>query len=498
MRDSQGSGLLVKEKAADGKAGVRREAAGHAPRRGGAGLRATSDAVLSDAFLGDTFPLGILVLDARGRCVYSNSAYQRISGLAFAQAPGAAWSMVVHPEDRQRFLAEWRDATRAGERLQTECRFLRGDGSVVWVRVNGAAMRDGTQARGYVQTVEDISARKSKELVSRAAETTLPTPAASPERERRAELTLDAIGEAVLTTDLSGHVTYLNRMGETMTGWARDDALGRPLAEVFRIVNGTTGQVAEDPAQRAVVEDRTVVLATDCVLVRRDGKECAIEDSAAPIHDRHGRVAGAVIVFHDVSRSLATALKMSHLAQHDALTGLPNRLLLSERLSQAIGLARRHRRQVALLFLDLDGFKRVNDTLGHAVGDRLLQSVADRLVQCVRATDTVCRHGGDEFVILLAEIERPRDAAKVAGKLRAALAAPHLAGGHALHVTASIGIGIYPDDGTDADTVMQNADAAMYRAKAAGRNHYEFFSACASSRGPLPGKAMDRVADPFT
>ena len=447
-----------------------------------------------DVVLSDAFPLGILVLDARGGCVYSNAAYQRISGLAPAQAPGAAWSMVIHPEDRQHFLAQWRDAARAGVRFQAECRLLRSDGSVVWVRVNGAAMRDGTQSHGYVQAVEDITARKSKELVSQAAGAGLPAPVAMRERERRAEVTLDAIGEAVLTIDLAGRITYLNRMGETMTGWAREDAQGRPLAEVFRIVDGTTREAAEDPAQRAVEEDKTVALATDCVLVRRDGKECAIEDSAAPIHDRDGRVAGAVIVFHDVSRSLATALKMSHLAQHDSLTGLPNRSLLAERLSQAIGLARRHRKQVALLFLDLDGFKHVNDSLGHTVGDRLLQSVADRLVKCVRATDTVCRQGGDEFVILLAEIERPRDAANVAEKLRAALAVPHLAGGHELHVTASIGIAIYPDDGIDVDTLMQNADAAMYRAKVAGRNDYAFFGGCTNARGPLPAFRRGLVA----
>jgi len=221
------------------------------------------------------------------------------------------------------------------------------------------------------------------------------------------------------------------------------------------------------------------------VLVRRDGKECAIEDSAAPIHDRDGRVAGAVIVFHDVSRSLATALKMSHLAQHDPLTGLANRSLLAERLSRAIGLARRHRKQVALLFLDLDCFKHVNDSLGHAIGDQVLRSVADRLTACVRDTDTVCRQGGDEFVILLAEIERPRDAARVAEKLRAALAVPHLVGGQQVHVTASIGISVFPEDGVDVGAVLRNADAAMYRAKASGGGNYQFFSAEFNARAGL-------------
>jgi diguanylate cyclase (GGDEF)-like protein len=169
------------------------------------------------------------------------------------------------------------------------------------------------------------------------------------------------------------------------------------------------------------------------------------------------------------------ALEMAHLAQHDFLTSLPNRLLLTERFTHAISLAQRHDKKIGLLFLDLDNFKHINDSLGHAIGDRLLQSVANRLTECVRATDTVCRQGGDEFVILLAEIGQPRDAAHVAETLRAALALPHLIDGHELHVSLSIGISVFPDDGTDVDVLMQNADAAMYHAKASGRNNVQFF-----------------------
>jgi len=406
--------------------------------------------------MSDASPLGIFVSDAAGSCVYTNSAYHKISGLTLEATLGTNWSKAVHPEDRPRVLAEWHDAAGGKEPFETEFRFLRQDESIVWTRVNGAVMRARGKSQGYVLTVEDITERKATEFGLRAAEGALF------EEKERAQVTLNSIGDAVLTTDIQGNVTYMNLVAAKMTGWSPQDASGRPLAEVFKIIDGKTRLASPNPAQRAIDENKTVGLAVDCLLVRRDGLESAIEDSAAPIHNRDGQVAGAVIVFHDVSESRAMALRMSHLAKHDFLTGLPNRVLLTERLSQAIGLAHRHGKQVGLLFLDLDYFKHINDSLGHAIGDQLLQSVADRLASCVRATDTVvCRQGGDEFVILLAEIERPQDPAHVAEKLLAAFIKPHVISGHALHVTLSIGISVYPDDGITVDTIMKNADTAM-------------------------------------
>ena len=172
---------------------------------------------------------------------------------------------------------------------------------------------------------------------------------------------------------------------------------------------------------------------------------------------------------------LATA-QMSHMAEHDFLTELPNRSLLTDRLAQAITLAQRHNKKVALMYLDLDHFKHINDSLGHAVGDQLLQSVARRLQACVRLSDTVSRQGGDEFVVLLHEVEAVPDAVFAAEKLIATMAEPHLIAGHRLHVTLSIGISIYPDDGDDADAVVRNADTAMYYAKKSGRNNYQMFT----------------------
>jgi diguanylate cyclase (GGDEF)-like protein len=226
---------------------------------------------------------------------------------------------------------------------------------------------------------------------------------------------------------------------------------------------------------KATKENVPVGLPPTCILIRRDGVEAAIEDSTAPIHDRHGRVTGAVMVFHDVSSARALTLKLAYIAQHDTLTDLPNRALLNDRLSQAIALAQRHHTALALLYLDLDRFKHINESLGHLVGDRLLQSVALRLTECVRATDTVSRLGGDEFVILLSEVAHEQDAAISADKLLQTIRKPYVLDDHELHVTASIGIVVHPGDGTAVESLLQNADSAMYEAKNRGRNNYQFY-----------------------
>src|SRR5580700_1536710 len=296
------------------------------------------------------------------------------------------------------------------------------------------------------------------------------------ERER-AVVTLNSIGDAVLCTDISGHITYLNLVAETMTGWQREEAIGKPLAEVFRIIDGATRKPARDPMEMAVEQDRTVGLTMNCILIRRDGFESTIEDSAAPIHDRVGNVSGAVIVFHDVSAARAMSLQMNHSARYDLVTNLPNRLLLNDRITQAIAMARRQNRPIALIFLDLDRFKYINDSLGHITGDKLLQSVSRRLLTSVRASDTVSRQGGDEFVILLSEITYPEHATTSARKILLSLNAPHSIGGQDLNIDGSIGISVYPEDGEDAETLIKNADMAMYHAKEIGGNNIQFFKA---------------------
>ena len=291
----------------------------------------------------------------------------------------------------------------------------------------------------------------------------------------RALVTLNSIGDAVISTDIFGNVVLLNLVAEGMTGWSSLEAAGRPMTEVFRIVDAVSRLPITNPMGYAVGQDRTVHLPPNCLLIRRDGHETPIDDAVSPIHDRDGRVSGAVIVFRDVSAANEMSLRMTYSAQHDFLTGLPNRMLLNDRIGQAIVSGPRNARHISVLFLDLDGFKHINDSLGHPIGDRLLQSVARRLVECVRASDTVSRQGGDEFVVLLTDAEQWEDAAVVARRLLHAVAESHPIDERDLHITASLGVSIYPDDGDDAETLIKNADTAMYQAKENGRQGYQFF-----------------------
>ena len=294
--------------------------------------------------------------------------------------------------------------------------------------------------------------------------------------KERAQATLNCIADAVICTDMSGNITFFNPIAGDMMGWRLKDAVGRHLSEAFRVVDASTRKAILDPMAKAASENLTGKLPLNCVLIHRDGHEAFIEDSVAPIHDSEGRVTGAVIVFRDVSVARAQSEQMIHLAEHDSLTGLPNRLLFCDRVGQAISLARRHGGRTAVLFLDLDGFKRINDSLGHAAGDEFLKSMAKRLLNCVRTPDTVSRQGGDEFVLLLQDLREPEDAAVTARRVLQAVSEVHLADHPEFHVTASVGISVYPDDGLDAETLIRNADTAMYQAKKNGGQGCEFYS----------------------
>ncbi len=216
---------------------------------------------------------------------------------------------------------------------------------------------------------------------------------------------------------------------------------------------------------------------------------------AEQLRDANERLVIAAVRAHTLAETAdQAAVRLAHIAEHDFLTGLSNRFVLMARLEQAIALAERHGEKVALMFIDLDHFKQINDSLGHVVGDQLLQSVARRLQVCVRASDTVSRQGGDEFAVLLSEVTQAQDAAAIAQKLSEAMAEPHVIDGHHLHATLSVGIAVFPDDCKDADTMIEYADTAMYHAKRSGGNSYQRFVPDMSARAVNRQTVEDGVA----
>ncbi len=417
-------------------------------------------------------PDAMVVVNQGGEIVLLNLQAEKQFGYRRDELVGQKVKNIIPEGFAERLIAdETRTAAEAlAQQIGTgiELTARRKDGSEFPIELMLSPLES---AEGILVTaaIRDISVRKNAEMHLAQVEGRLFV------EKERALVTLNSIGDAVISTDISGNITFLNLVAEKLTGWSRQEAAGRSMPEVFKILDGRSGETIPNPMRQAVGRDRTVHLPLNSILVRRDGSEIPIEDSVAPIHDREGRVTGAVIVFRDVSAARAMAQQITHAAEHDFLTGLPNRMLLNDRVGQAIALALRHRNKVALLFLDLDGFKHVNDSLGHPTGDKLLQSIAKRLVKCVRGSDTVSRQGGDEFVVLLSEVQQLEDAAITARRMLQAVAEAHSIDQHDLHVTTSIGVSVYPDDGLDAETLIRNADTAMYQAKEKGRQGYQFF-----------------------
>lgn len=297
------------------------------------------------------------------------------------------------------------------------------------------------------------------------------------EEKEKAQITLQSIGDAVMTTDAQMRIEYLNPVAERLTGWTTAEACGRAMTEVFKIYNEKSRLPATNPIEECLEKNQIVEMENHTVLVRRtDQQEFHIEDSAAPIRRVDGSVLGAVMVFHDVTDRKAAHKHLQHVAFHDGLTGLPNRDLFRKELSKAITDARFMKKRVAVLFLDLDRFKTINDRLGHFIGDELLILVAKRLERCIRDSDVVCRMGGDEFTAVLNRIHVPDNAGAVASKMIDSMAMPFNIQGHELRISTSIGIAVYPEDGDDLDNLIKNADAAMYQAKAQGRNNYQYFN----------------------
>jgi len=323
---------------------------------------------------------------------------------------------------------------------------------------------------------------------------------------------VEAAPDALIVSNEAGDIVLLNQPAERLFGYPRGELLGQKI-EVLMPARFRAVRLDHQADSLHHTRRRPMGMGQELYGIRKDSTEFPIEINLSPLKTARGTFVVSAIrditerkraeaaraeairaraqtaeseLIRERARLVETSRaaraaralsqRMSHLAQHDALTALPNRLLLRDRLGRAITLARRYRRRVALLFVDLDHFKQVNDSMGHAMGDQLLRSVAERLQACVRQSDTVSRYGGDEFLILLPELDDPVSAGVSARKIIAAATMPHHIAQHNLRITVSVGISVYPDDCDDVESLIDHADAAMYLAKEHGRNAYRFFA----------------------
>jgi diguanylate cyclase (GGDEF)-like protein/PAS domain S-box-containing protein len=434
----------------------------------------------------------VVTADAFDRINFMNAAAQRLTGLRLDEVSGARLSSalcVVHSSSGERVELTAR-TEQEPETFRHALLLTESNGRLTIEYSIGAIHDELGVCVGTVVAFRDIAQRRAAELALQASEETLlaNTDALFAERER-AQVTLNAIGDAVVSADFSGQVIFANNVAEQMSGWMQSDASGRAIDDVFVLTDASTGNRIPCPTMRAIIENRIVAIETQTILSRRDGFAIAIEGSASPIHDKNGGVVGAVMVAHDVTAARDLSAKLERMALHDSLTDLPNRSLFTDRLDRALARASRAGNSVVLLFIDLDEFKPVNDTLGHALGDRLLQSVADRLRHCMREADTVSRFGGDEFLVLMPDVPSTQDAAICAAKVFHSLQPAHEIGGHELYVTASIGVSSYPRDAADGNGLLKCADTAMYKAKSQGGNRFEIFDGDAQPPTSQPARA---------
>lgn len=400
---------------------------------------------------------GLFDIDVtRDRMIVSDRVAQLLGYPPAMQLRASQWLEWIHPEDRSKARLAGRAAfTTPSHHFNVRYRIRRHDGQYLWLQARGRALTDAYgQPLRVVGTVTDASADVATE-----------------EKLRQAAVVFESTAEAIVVLDAKGRVVAVNSAFEDITGFSREEALGLGRQTLLA-----------DPSHASVFQEVDAALAEsghwrgELQARRKSGEVFPLLVNVSAIRSPYSNEREYVAVLTDISLFKSSQERLDHLAHHDALTGLPNRLLFNATLEQALHRSERHKQRVGLLFLDLDRFKHVNDTLGHAIGDKLLQAVAQRLRQCVRHEDTVARLGGDEFTVILEELEDARAAAAPAEKIIEALARPVELDGHVVTTSTSLGISIYPDDADCADALIKAADAAMYRAKQLGRNNFQFYT----------------------
>ncbi len=403
-------------------------------------------------------PVGVVIRGLDGKLTMANDAFLEMLGYTWEALTALTAEQLIHPDDQQESNRDMQ-ALVAGsaETYVAERRYRHRDGSWVWTQVAVSLVTDDDGAPlHYIGHIESLEAR-------RRAERDL-----AEERERL-RTTLRAIGDAVITTDAVSQITYVNAAAENLIGQRLDEIAGRRLDEVVVLTHPQTLKVTQSMFALCLARGEPVKRPDRCLLHRPDGTPCYIVDTASPVHDSEGAVSGVVVVLHDATENMKRDLELSHRAAHDPLTGLTNRFEFERRLDECVERYRHIQRPAMLLLIDLDRFKAVNDTSGHAAGDEVLRRVAQTLISAVRDSDTVSRLGGDEFAILLTHSD-PARAEIVGAKVLRAVADLSVEWNGTKHtVGASIGAAsLRPELSTRAEWVAA-ADRCCYEAKRAGR-----------------------------
>ena len=374
----------------------------------------------------------------------------------------SSWQSRIHPDDLAKTLKDVQDNVDGEtETLKNVHRLLHKDGRWVWILNRGKVLyNDNGEAIRMVGTHTDIT--KDKELQLRYAH-----------QAQIIEQTVDS----VISTDLQGKIINWNSGSQRLLGYKAQEIIGKNIAELYSKENIHLFKESVDELLKSGKFHQ------DVILIKQDKSALSASLSLSLLKDEYAEPTGIVCYSQDVTaRKIAESkLKqqkniLEHQANHDALTGLPNRLLFHDRLSQAIQKAQRNEKQLAIFFIDLDRFKQINDSLGHDIGDKVLQTVSKRLLSVMRQEDTLARLGGDEFTILMEDLSKFDDASILADKILQSLVEPMEIEGNTLYVSSSIGISLYPQDDTRANNLLKFADAAMYRAKDEGRDNYQFYS----------------------